>query len=103
MKDNTLELPGMPAPVPAREGTGAWAKYQLKLFHELSVSEGGLMPPTVAADITGLSRARIAQLLDAGQLRRVEVAGRPYVSVREVEGLLTRHRPSGVHVGKKAA
>lgn len=91
---NVLELPGMPEPAPLRPGTGAWAKHELQRFQEISIAEGGLIPPSVAAELMGLHRSRVGQFMETGQLHRVEIAGRPYVSVREVGQLLMQTRPS---------
>lgn len=95
------ELSGMPEPAPLRKGTGAWAKHELSRFELISIAEGGLMPPAVAAELMGLSRVRVAQFMETGQLTRFEIADRPYVSVKQVEGLLAANRPTGVHGSRK--
>lgn len=97
------ELYGMPEPAPLREGTGAWAKHELSRFEQISIAEGGLLPAADAADVLGLSRQRVHQLLTKGQLHSIKVLGRSYISVQELQTFMGTIRPSGVHVKSRAA
>jgi len=68
-------------------------------FTELSALadvHGMLLPPTLAADLAGVSKQRIQQLMDGGRLEAVEFNGRRYITENSFVEWAKSQRKSGV-------
>ena len=65
------------------------AGHELGRFLELCKIHGGLVTQPQAGIVLGVSRARVRQLIDMGQLTGVECFGKVFCSVREVDKRLT--------------
>jgi len=53
-------------------------------FQELSKVHGGLVTPASARELLNVSKARLYQLIQSGDLTKIEYAGQPYLSVNEI-------------------
>jgi hypothetical protein len=54
-------------------------------FMRVSSEEGGLLSPSQAAVVLEVSPQRVAELVKLGQLRKWDLLGKSYVSVRDVD------------------
>jgi hypothetical protein len=59
---------------------------------------GPLIAQTVAAQLLGMSRQRVFQLVTSGRLSRWKFFNAPYVSLPEVIRFKATDRPSGVSI-----
>lgn len=89
------ELPGMPEPKAPKPGSMAAIKHELRLYKTLVAEEGGLVPPSVGADVLGVGRSCVDDLTKRGKLSLFVVFGRPYLSLRELESRLGSVRDRG--------
>lgn len=72
-----------------------WRYLQATAIH------GALVPVAFACDALKVSRQRVYQLIDAGQLVAIEINGRKWVPAAAVELLLTEDRKSGVRLWRR--
>ena len=56
---------------------------QIKRFQE--ETDGGAIPPALAAVGLGVSRQRVAELINKGKLRAWSFNGKPLVSVKDID------------------
>jgi len=56
---------------------------QIKRFNE--ETDGGAIPPALAAIGLGVSRQRVAELIKRGKLRAWSFNGKPLVSVKDID------------------
>ena len=56
---------------------------QLRRFKE--ETDGGAVPPAMAAVALGVSRQRIAELIKRGKLRAYDFNGKPLVSAKDID------------------
>jgi excisionase family DNA binding protein len=89
------ELPGMPeakAPAPkSRE----WLKAEVKRLWKFGREHNGVLLPSQAAFLLGISRQRVYQLVEQGRLHVHEFAGRQYIAGDEVDAFEQLERHSG--------
>jgi hypothetical protein len=64
-------------------GSGWRARAQA--LHKLSEERGGLVPQSALADVLGLSRQRVHQLVQSGQLEVVKVEDVPFITGRSLD------------------
>jgi len=61
----------------------------------LCQDKGLPVPPNVAADLLGVSRQRVHQMMKAGQLERVEFRGHPFILESSIRFLAETERKAG--------
>jgi hypothetical protein len=82
--------------LPKREkGTLARLWEHLEEIAAVEQREGKLIQVSFAADLLLCSRQRVHQLMDSGQLLRVDVNGHPFVTVRSVAEYCETERKAG--------
>jgi len=64
-------------------------------YLELNKAEGGLVPISTAAKALKVSRTRIDQLVEKGELRRVDFDGHLFISVRSIKERAEAERSLG--------
>jgi hypothetical protein len=80
LMEGTMEMPFI-VDLPKREVRKvetAWDR--LAALKVVSAEKGQLLPSPFVACLLGVSRQRVAQLLESGKLERVEVHGHPFVT-----------------------
>jgi hypothetical protein len=92
------ELPGMPAPV-AKRRLSRKEKFKLELEEYRRVMQGETGPlivRTVAAELLGVSRQRVDQLVDLGRLSAWQFFDARYLSLPELISFSQVARPTGL-------
>ena len=64
---------------------GAGWRARAQALHKLSEERGGLVPQSALADVLGLSRQRVHQLVQSGQLEVVKVEDVPFITGRSLD------------------
>jgi len=68
---------------------------ELEAMRQMSAERGQLLPPSFAAELVGVSRQRIYELMDKGILERVFVNRRPFLTEASLREWLTTERRVG--------
>lgn len=68
---------------------------RIEKFNEMSEARGGLIPRSVLADTLGVSRQRVAELIDKGQLEKISFFGTHFVSGRSIREHLQGEKAKG--------
>jgi len=93
--DDIAEFPFV-ADLPKREKTklaSLWDNFQeIKTVTE---AHGMLVPVSLAAELLGISRQRIHELMEAGRLQRVEFRGRAYMTEDQLHEYARAERKAG--------
>jgi hypothetical protein len=80
---------------PAKTGAIAEFRERVRDLQVLQQRVGGILPQTFAAGILGLTRQRVWQLIESGDLETVTMRGKPYVTMRSLVDFGERERKSG--------
>jgi len=56
---------------------------------------GLLVPPQLAADLLGVSRQRVHQLMEQGRMKRVEVLGQVFITEDDLHAFARSERKNG--------
>ncbi len=92
------ELPGMP-PKGKKLTSAQKLERDIEEYTRAMVGETGpLIAQTVAAQVLGMSRQRVFQLVESGRLSRWEFFNAPYVSLPEVVRFKAIPRPHGSRI-----
>jgi len=94
-KAEALEFPWV-AELPKRERSRigkAWDNW--REVSGLMKEKGNLLPVMVAACLLDVSKQRVHQLIEAGKLEAVRVAGHPLITESSLEALCITERKSG--------
>jgi hypothetical protein len=96
------ELPGMP-PKGKRSSPAQKLQREIEEYTWAMRGETGpLIAQAVAAQLLGVSKQRVFQLVEAGRLGRWEFFNAPFVSLPEVVRFKSLQRPTGVRTGDAA-
>jgi hypothetical protein len=68
---------------------------ELEDLRRVSAERGNLLPPAFVAELAGVSRQRIHELMGKGILERVEVNGRPFVTEGSLREWMSEERRVG--------
>ncbi len=68
---------------------------KLRQYIEATMKHGPLVSQSMAAEALGLHRSRICQLVDAGRIATVEVAGTRYIPGSSLELFMIEERKTG--------
>lgn len=68
---------------------------ELETLRQTSAEKGPLLPVSFVASLSGVSKQRVHQLMESGQLERVEVNGHPFVTENSLVGWVKSERKSG--------
>ena len=63
-------------------------------FFKIAWDNQGLLPVGIAAQLLGLSRQRVYQMIDEGKLRRIEQLGCVWIAGKEVADIILDIPPS---------
>ncbi len=80
--------------LPAKSGEPSFMD-RLKEVYRIVEEKGPLIPVTFAADVLGVSRGRIYQLIEAGTIEAVEVGRYSYVTGDSVKAYNDTERKAG--------
>lgn len=85
--------------LPKREKS-RWAKLweQFQTARALTAEHGIILPQAAAAQLLGVSRQRVFQLVEEGRLQTLELAGCRYVTEKSIIAHAEAERRSGVHL-----
>lgn len=85
--------------LPKREKS-RWAKLweQFQRASDSAAQHGIILPQAAAAQLLGVSRQRVFQLVEEGRLQTVELAGCRYVTESSIRAFAEAERRSGVHL-----
>ena len=67
----------------------------LNEYRKTLKQEGGLLPFTMAADLIGVSKQRVHELIKEGTFVPVEACGKKWLSANQVEAFIKLHRAAG--------
>lgn len=70
-------------------------------YVQLTVEHGALLPISLAAEALKVSRQRVYQLLDGGQLPVVLIGDRKFIPAAALELFMTEDRKTGVHLSRR--
>jgi len=85
--------------LPKRERTRVGKLWDsLADLRRLRDEHGLLIPCGLAAELGGVCKQRISQLIDSGQLRTVELNGKPFVTEKSFVAWATSERANGVNI-----
>jgi hypothetical protein len=70
-------------------------------YLEATMEHGALVPAVYAAEALDVSRQRVYQLIDSGQLDVIEIGDRKFVPADSLEDLLKLERRQGVRVARR--
>jgi hypothetical protein len=79
---------------PATSFADGW-RARVRTFAEMSEVRGGLLPRASIHDILGVSRQRVAELCNKGQLEEVNFCGTSFISGRSIEEHLEGEKAKG--------
>jgi hypothetical protein len=99
-----MELMGEQAelfPVMAKKGAGRSAASVLRAYVNESLRHGFLVPIYLAAEALEVSRQRVHQLIDGGQLPAVWCGDRKFIPADALDLFLTEDRKTGIHVSRR--
>ena len=88
-------------PVIARQAAAPSTASVLRSYVSESLRHGFLVPIYLAAEALEVSRQRVHQLIDDGQLAAVECGGRKFIPADALDLFLTEERKTGIHVSRR--
>lgn len=88
----------MPAPSAPAELT---IEERMEEFTKLAKNRGGLIPVTAAADLLGVHRSRLYQLIDSGRLEKINYCGVAFLTGRSIKDWRTDRQQTGGRGQKK--
>jgi len=71
--------------VAADESFGSGWRARAQALHKLSEERGGLVPQSALADVLGMTRQRVSQLVQSGQFEVVKVEDVPFITGRSLD------------------
>jgi hypothetical protein len=89
------------ASLPKREKTKRMKLLEvIDALEAVQVEKGPVIPQSLAAEILGVSRARICQLVDEGRLESFDLNGTRFVFAKSFLEFCKEDRPTGIQRGK---
>jgi hypothetical protein len=70
-------------------------------YIQATVDRGALVPVSYAGEALDVSRQRVYQLIDSGQLPVVEIGDRKFIAARDLEEFLKLDRKTGYNVNRR--
>jgi hypothetical protein len=78
-----------------RKGSKAWVVSEIQRFRDLSAQHGGLTSPWFAKVAMGVTRQRVFQMTESGQLPSFEILGKTFIACDELEAFAKIERRTG--------
>jgi len=92
--DFVLDQPDFFPHIASKIGKRSALREMIEVFRE----HGACATPAMVAAAIGVSRQRVHQLVNAGRIATVDVAGHPMIPLAALELFLTEERRNGRHV-----